>query len=195
MNSAPWWRPFASMFPPPSFWRQRFQHFPENACWPSSNADYGIAGEGEPGILALLDVLKNGRFRVCSWFGTPARWGHRHQPVGTGPAGYGPHGGGPPVGNCAALSPGQRHIEPPNPARLPLPLLLLHLSRPSKQKQPPPPAGGCGGPNGEPATAGGEVCVHCGFGLHSSARHVTEICEALLRRNVKLAWASCVRAA
>ena len=41
-----------------------FSIFPERLL-ALTNADYGIAGEGEPGILALLDVLKNGGDFAC----------------------------------------------------------------------------------------------------------------------------------
>jgi radical SAM superfamily enzyme YgiQ (UPF0313 family) len=170
-----------------------FSIFPEKLL-ALTGADYGIAGEGEPGILALLDALTGGAdfSRVP---GLVHRYGGK---IVVNPAAPGPID--------LALTEADR---PPEIARTYLAasatlnlqtqrgchFLCCYCTYPviegrENRRRPP-----------EIVAAELESLQQQGSRFvfivdsvfNSTPRHVTEICEAILRRNVKIAWGCFLR--
>jgi radical SAM superfamily enzyme YgiQ (UPF0313 family) len=170
-----------------------FSIFPERLL-ALTNADYGIAGEGEPGILALLDVLKNGGDFAC----VPGLVHRRDGAIVINPS--------EPGRLDMALTEADRPSEIARHYLQASDTLNLQTQRgchylccyctypvlegKSNRRRPP-----------EVVAAEMESLQRQGAKFvfivdsvfNSSARHVTEICEALLRRNVKLAWGCFLR--
>ena len=170
-----------------------FSIFPEKLL-ALTGADYGIAGEGEPGILALIDALKNG-----GGFGQVPSLVHRQD--------------GKIVIN--PLTPGLIDLQlteadrPPEIARTYLAasdtlnlqtqrgchFLCCYCTYPviegKNNRRRPPEMVAAELENLQQQGAKFVFIVDSVF--NSTPRHVTEICEAILRRNVKISWSCFLR--
>jgi radical SAM superfamily enzyme YgiQ (UPF0313 family) len=159
-----------------------------------TGADYGIAGEGEPGLLALLDTLKNGG----DFSRIPGLVHRQDGRIVINPAVPGPLD--------LALTEADR---PPEIARTYLaasetlnlqtqrgcPFLCCYCTYPliegnSHRRRPPEIVAT---EMESLARQGAKFAFIVDSVFNSTPRHVAEICEAILRRNVKLRWGCFLR--
>ena len=159
-----------------------------------SGADYGICGEGESVFVSLLDALNNGR----GFSGIP---GLVHRENGNV------------VINPPAVSPGPKALEDSD---RPAPIAEYYLRASGMmnvqtqrgcachccyctypliegQHHRHDSAEGVAGEFAQLQRLGAHYAFVVDSAFNSSNRHVTEICEAILRRNVKLSWACFLR--
>ncbi len=159
-----------------------------------TGADFGIAGEGEPGLLALVDALKNGG----DFNRVPGLLHRRDGRVVSNPAAPGPLDlelsaadrpaeiAAPYLAASGTLNLQTQRgchflccyctyplIEGKNHRRRPPELVAAELE--SLQRQ------------------GAKFVFIVDSVFNSTPRHVTEICEAILRRNVKISWGCFLR--
>ena len=160
-----------------------------------TGADYGICGEGEAGFVSLLAALNNGR----NFSGIPGLVYRENgnivinPPAGI-PGGQTLEAGDRPANRLGLLPAHQRHAEPPDPARLRAATVVIALIRSLK-------AGITGVAPLEAVADEFEQLQRLGARyvfivdsvFNSSPRHVAEICEAILRRNVKMSWGCFLR--
>jgi radical SAM superfamily enzyme YgiQ (UPF0313 family) len=170
-----------------------FSIFPERLLG-LTGADYGIAGEGEPGILALLDALKNGG----DFSRVPGLVYRQKEKIVINPSVPGPTDWEltgadrpPEIARTYLAASDTLNLQTQRGCHFLCCYCTYPLIEGRSHRRRPPEIVAAELENLQQQGAKFVFIVDSVF--NSTPRHVTEICEAILRRNVKISWGCFLR--